>query len=104
MIYDIIHNMYIYVYIIYTSPLVSSSTPGVFYTYFYNHAHRLRLEKLLYLELSRSPNGFFIFFKVLLDPGGGFDSEIAARRFQKRNDRYETVSEVKQLQIYNGYM
>jgi hypothetical protein len=36
----------------------SSSTPGVFYTHFYNHAHRLRLEKLLYLELSRSPNGF----------------------------------------------
>jgi hypothetical protein len=25
----------------------SSSTPGVFCTYFYNHAHRLRLEKLL---------------------------------------------------------
>jgi hypothetical protein len=25
----------------------SSSTPGVFYTYFYNHAHRHRLEKLL---------------------------------------------------------
>jgi hypothetical protein len=25
----------------------SSSTPGVFYKYFYNHAHRLRLEKLL---------------------------------------------------------
>jgi hypothetical protein len=27
--------------------------------YFYNHAHRLRLEKLLYLELSRSLNRFF---------------------------------------------
>jgi hypothetical protein len=25
----------------------SSSTPGVFYKYFYNHAHRLRLEQLL---------------------------------------------------------
>jgi hypothetical protein len=37
----------------------SSWTPGVFYTYFYNHARRLRLEKLLYLELSRSSNGFF---------------------------------------------
>ena len=34
-------------------------TPGVFCTYFYNHARRLRLEKLLYLELPRSPNGFF---------------------------------------------
>jgi hypothetical protein len=29
-----------------------------FYTCFYNHAHRLRLEKLLNLELSRSFNGF----------------------------------------------
>jgi hypothetical protein len=58
----------------YTSPPDSSWTPGVFYTYFYNHAHRLRLEKILYLELSRSPNGFF---KALLDPGGGFTSETA---------------------------
>jgi hypothetical protein len=41
------------------SPPDSSPTPGVFYTYSYNHAHRLRLEKLLYLELPRSPNGFF---------------------------------------------
>ena len=30
----------------------SSWTPGVFYTYFYDHVNRLRLEKLLYLELS----------------------------------------------------
>jgi hypothetical protein len=37
----------------------SSPTPGAFYTCFYNHAHRLRSEKLLYLELTRSPNGFF---------------------------------------------
>jgi hypothetical protein len=61
-----------------------------------NHARRLRLEKLLYLELPRSPNGFF---KVFLDPGGGFNSETAARRFHKRNGRYETFSEVKRLQI-----
>jgi hypothetical protein len=33
--------------------------PGVFCTCLYNHARRLRLEKLLYLEISRSPNGFF---------------------------------------------
>jgi hypothetical protein len=39
--------------------LDSSPTPGVFYAYFNNHAHRPRLEKILYLELSRSPNGFF---------------------------------------------
>jgi hypothetical protein len=37
------------------------------------------------------------FFEVLLDPGGGFASENAARRFQMRNGRYETVSEVKRL-------
>jgi hypothetical protein len=60
--------------------LIQVRSPGVFYAYFYNHAHRLRLEKLLYLELSRSPNGFF---EPLLDPGGGFTSETAARRFQK---------------------
>jgi hypothetical protein len=52
-------------------------------------------------KLSRSPNGFF---KALPDPGGGFTSENAARRFQKRNGRYETVSEVKRLQIYSGYV
>ena len=34
--------------------------------------------KLLYIELSRSSNGYF---KPLLDPGGGFTSETAARRF-----------------------
>jgi hypothetical protein len=42
----------------------SSSTPGVFYTLFYNHARRLRLEKLLYPELSRSPNGFLNYFWI----------------------------------------
>jgi hypothetical protein len=55
----------------------NESTP---LTYCYNHTHRLRIEKLLYLELSRSPNGFL---KVLLDPGGAVTSETAARRFQK---------------------
>jgi hypothetical protein len=54
--------------------------PQVFYTCFYNHAHRLRLEKLLYIELSGSSNGFF---KPLLDPDGRFTSETAERRFQK---------------------
>jgi hypothetical protein len=42
-------------------------------------------------------------FKPLLDPGGGLTSETAARR-QKRNGRCATVSEVKRLQIYNGYV
>jgi hypothetical protein len=41
----------------------------LFYTYFHNHVRLLRLEKLLYIELSRSPNGFF---KPLLDPYGRF--------------------------------
>jgi hypothetical protein len=46
---------------------------------FYNHARRLRLEKLLLytqyiIELSRSPSGYF---KSLPDPGGGFRSETA---------------------------
>ena len=62
------------------SPPLSRGPPGVFGTYFYNHAHRPRLEKLLHLELSRSPSGYF---KALLDPDGGFTSETAARRFQK---------------------
>jgi hypothetical protein len=65
----------------YTSlPVLSSSgTPVVFYTCSYNPARRLRIEKLLYIELSRISNGYF---KPLLDPGGGFNSETAARRFQ----------------------
>ena len=54
--------------------------PQLFYTHFYNHVHRLRPEKLLYVGLSRSSNGFF---KVLLDPGGGLTSTTATRRFQK---------------------
>jgi hypothetical protein len=63
-------------------------------------ACRLRLEKLLYLQLSRSHSGCF---KPLLDPGSSSTSETVVKRFQKRNYRYETVSEVKRLQIYNGY-
>ena len=58
----------------YISGLDLDSPPQLFYTYFYNHARRLRLEKLLCLGLSRSPNGFL---KVLLDPGGGLTSETA---------------------------
>jgi hypothetical protein len=56
--------------------------------------------KNYYIELSRNSSGYF---KPLLDPGGGFTSETAARRLQKCNGRYVTVSEVKRLQIYNGY-
>jgi hypothetical protein len=41
---------------------------------------------------------------VLPDPGGRFASETVAWRFQKWNGRYETVSEVKRLQIYTGYV
>jgi hypothetical protein len=61
-------------------------------TDFYNHDHRLLLEKLLYLELSGIPNGFLKCFWIRW-------------RFQKRNGRrYETVSEAKRLQIYNGHI
>ena len=65
---------------LYFSGFHSGRTPGVFYKYFYNHAHRPRLEKLLQIELSRSSNGYF---KPLLHPGGGFTSETAERRFRK---------------------
>ena len=51
--------------------------PQLFCRCFYNHAHRLRLEKRLYLELPRSSNGFL---KPLLDPDGGFRSETAVTR------------------------
>ena len=61
----------------YISRRDSSGPPGVFCKYFYNYAHRLRLEKLLYIELSRSSAGYF---KPLLDPGGGFRSETAATK------------------------
>jgi hypothetical protein len=71
-----IYNTYILpVPIFQVGPLDSSGPPGVFYKYFYNHAHRPRLEKLFYIELSRSSSGYF---KPLLDPGGGFNSETAA--------------------------
>jgi hypothetical protein len=66
------------VYSISTSGLDPFPTPQLFYTHFYNHARRLRLEKLLCLEASGSPNGFF---KPLLDPDGGFTSETAERWF-----------------------
>jgi hypothetical protein len=39
---------------IYISPLILSPTPGVFYTYSYNHARLPRLEKLLYTALYRA--------------------------------------------------
>jgi hypothetical protein len=41
------------------SGLDSFPTPQVLHTYSYNHARRLRLEKLLYIGLYRRPNGFF---------------------------------------------
>ena len=57
------------------------SISQLFYTYFYNHAHRPHLEKLLYLGLSRTPSGFF---NPLLDPGNRGDSETAARPLRNR--------------------
>jgi hypothetical protein len=69
----------------------SSSTSGVFYTRFYNHAHCLRLEKLLYIELSRSPSGYF---KPLLDPGGGFRSETALTKPFRKWNGYKFIAVV----------
>jgi hypothetical protein len=47
----------------------------------HDHARRLRPEKLLHPELSRSPNGFL---KPLPGPGGGFRSEMAVtKHFRK---------------------
>jgi hypothetical protein len=74
-LYTCIYSIYLCIH--YISGLNLVSTPQVFYTCFYNHAHRPRLEKLLYIQLSRSSNGFF---KPLLDPGGGFRSETAITR------------------------
>jgi hypothetical protein len=70
-IYTYIYT-YIYIYI-YISGVLSNWTPGVFYTYFYNHARRLRLETLVYIEVFRTCNGYF----KPLDPGGGYASETA---------------------------
>jgi hypothetical protein len=67
----------------YFSPLLSRGTTGIFYTCFYKHARRLRLEKILFPELSRSPNGFFnqfwiqVVVSLLKPPHGGFISETA---------------------------
>ena len=71
------------------SPLVLSWTPGLFYTYSYNHARRLRLEKLLYLELPRSPNGFFL---VLLDPGNRRTAVSELKRPLRNRFGSETVT------------
>jgi hypothetical protein len=61
--------------LIFQSPCFKGNL-GVFYTCFYNHGRRIRLEKLLHLGLSRSPGGCF---KPLLglEPGGAFSvSEV----------------------------
>ena len=57
---------------------------GVLHTCPYNHAHRHRLEKLLYVELSGC-------FKPLPDPGGGFASETAITYINNRF-KSETVT------------
>ena len=58
-----------------TSGVNSSLVLGVFRTHFYNHARRLRL-RLVYLGLSRSPNGQRVFKAA---SGSRFPSETAAR-------------------------
>jgi hypothetical protein len=70
----------------------SRSTPQIFNTCSYNHARRLRLEKLLHIGLSKSPSGYF---KLLLDPGGrcgGLRSEMAVTYLlQKQGNGYTFV-------------
>ena len=57
-----------------TSDSDRRSTPGLFFTCSYNHARRLRLEKLSHIEILRRPSG------------GVFRSETAVTwAFQKRN-------------------
>jgi hypothetical protein len=62
----------------------SSSTPGVFYTkYFYNHAHRLRLENYYTWSFLEVPADFLNHFWIqaavseLKPPHGGFRIETA---------------------------
>ena len=66
-----------------SATLLRVGPPG----YFTHISITTPFEKLLYLELSisRSPNGFF------------FSTSGSRWLFQKRNGRYETVSEVKRL-------
>jgi hypothetical protein len=56
---------------------IQKRPPGYFIdiSLIFNHARRLRLKKLLYLELSRISNGFF---KPLRGSSGGFTFETAA--------------------------
>jgi hypothetical protein len=75
---------YIYIYILYIYIYIEREREGAFYIIYH-----------------RSPNGYF---KPLLDPGGGFTSKTAVRWFQKRNGRYETVSELKRLKMHSGYV
>jgi hypothetical protein len=66
-------------YTTYASDIDPFSTPPVFYTYFYNHARRFRLEKPLYtVQGFLEANGFF---NALLDLGG----RHVPRPFQKRS-------------------
>jgi hypothetical protein len=59
---------------------IQERPPGCFTRISLTTPRRFRLEKRLYLEASRSPDGIL---KPLLDQGGGFTSETAELRFQK---------------------
>jgi hypothetical protein len=78
-------------------------------TVLYNYARRLRLEKLLYLGLSKSPNGFFNHFwnqvavSLLKPPHGGFRSETAVtklfRKWNGYNENFTTAMSVSFIQV-----
>jgi hypothetical protein len=46
------------------SGVLSSYARGVFHAFFYNHVRRLRIEKILYLEPSRSSSGYLNHFWI----------------------------------------
>jgi hypothetical protein len=70
------------VYSKYISPFDSSGPPEVFYAYFYNHAYRFRLEKLLssFLEVPTDILNHFwihVVVSILKPPQGVFRIETA---------------------------
>jgi hypothetical protein len=74
--------------------VIQGGPPGVFCTYFYNHARRLRLEKLLYTELSM--------IKVPADILNYFWIQVAVsevKRPLRNRFKSKTVTNLKRLYI-----
>ena len=69
--------------------------PQLFYTYFYSHVCRLRLEKPLYLEPPRSPNGFFNHFWIQM----AVSKTAVIRRFRVSGVKRQTSDG----NLFNGH-